>query len=497
MLLFANIALIIAPLVIWFMFAKLDKALALCITIVGGYLLLPTAPVFNLPVLPSLHKNSIPAISALVALLALSSKPDMQVLPGWVPRKILPNLLVLMVVLGFFGTVLVNQESLTYGRTVLPGLSPFDGFSSALTTLMIFLPFFLGRKYLAHANQQRTLLVVLAISGALYSLLALYEVRMSPQMNRMVYGFFPHSFAQHVRGDGFRPLVFLNHGLWLAIFFALTILSAFALVKNDDHFKKIFYFLTGMWLLMTLVLSKSLGALIIVLLILPAIFLLGNRGRLLFASVIASTILLYPALRGAGWIPTDLILGWAENIDRGRALSLGFRIRNEDLLLARAQEKPFFGWGGFGRNAIFDEDGRNTSVSDGSWIIMIGQGGWVKYLGEFGLLCFPAILAFFQSRKGKIDYETSILVLLLVANLIDLIPNATKIPITFLIAGSLWGRLELGWRTDEEQEGTTDGDQTSYTRFQHRHARLAPNTREPVNQTRESSPYARKHPKSS
>ena len=46
----------------------------------------------------------------------------------------------------------------------------------------------------------------------------LVEVRLSPQINTWIYGFFQHDFIQMMRYGGFRPIVFLPHGLWVAFF---------------------------------------------------------------------------------------------------------------------------------------------------------------------------------------------------------------------------------------------------------------------------------------
>ena len=111
----------------------------------------------------------------------------------------------------------------------------------------------------------------------------------------------------------------------------------------------------------------------------------------------------------------------------------------------------FFGWGGWGRSRIIDEYGRDISLTDGHWIIALGQGGWTCYISEFGLLAMAPILLMLNGRKYKISMETSILSIILVGNLIDLIPNAGLTPITWMMAGALWGRLELGKiRTVEE-----------------------------------------------
>jgi hypothetical protein len=138
----------------------------------------------------------------------------------------------------------------------------------------------------------------------------------------------------------------------------------------------------------------------------------------------------------------------AEEISEQRARSLEFRFDNEDLLLERANERPVFGWGPFGRNRVYDELGRDQSVVDGAWIVAIGQGGWIGYIGRFGLLTLPIILLALRRRSYGIEIATAVLCLVLVANVIDMIPNGTQSPITWLIVGALLGRLELGHQSN-------------------------------------------------
>lgn len=462
-----NIVLFGWPVVVAILFSKYSRHVALLASLIAGYLLLPEQLYFNLPVLPTLEKHTIPALSAFLILLFSGVSPRARVLPGWVPKLLVPRLLILTLIAGSFLTVMTNSDVLVFGPLVLAALRPFDGFSTVLSLLVSLLPFFMARKFLAYPEQQRSVLVMLTMAGAGYALLALYEVRMSPQLNNMVYGFFPHSFLQHIRGDGYRPLVFLNHGLWLSIFFAMTVLAALALSRvSVSQGSK--YIALALWLLFTLVMSKSLGALAITLMLAPLILFFGARLQILICAVIAFVVLIYPAVRTSGLLPIDLVLSWAASIDPERAGSLSFRLFNEEILLEKAQQRPVFGWGAFGRNLLYNEAGQDVSVTDGYWIISVGVGGWVRYLSEFGLLCLPAIFAFFKARNSRFGRETSALLLILLANLIDLIPNATITPITWLIAGAVWGRIELG-RIDEAEDMSptlSDTRRTSaYTRF--------------------------------
>ncbi len=62
-----------------------------------------------------------------------------------------------------------------------------------------------------------------------------------------------------------------------------------------------------------------------------------------------------------------------QNVSADRANSLRHRLNNEDMLLSRAFESPLFGWGGWGRNRVYDENGKDLTVTDGLWIIIIVQ----------------------------------------------------------------------------------------------------------------------------
>jgi hypothetical protein len=149
--------------------------------------------------------------------------------PGWLPRSPVILALIGILVVGGVGTVMTNDDPIFTGAAIIAALRPYDAGSATMNLLVSLLPFLLARKFFATAESHRTLLTVLAVAGVGYALLALYEVRMSPQLNNMVYGYFGHDWMQHLRDGGFRPVVFLNHALWLAIFLSCASLAAFGL----------------------------------------------------------------------------------------------------------------------------------------------------------------------------------------------------------------------------------------------------------------------------
>lgn len=455
------VLLFLYPLLSYILFQRLPLRHAMVWTIALGYLLLPAAWVvnINLPLVPSLDKALMPALMASVLMYVALRKQAAQsrymrgdaasaaapewILPGLLPRSTIGAVLVLSMFGGAFMTVMTNTDPQVFGPTVLPGQRPYDFFGISLTMLITLIPLLLGRKFLADTEGHRILLTVLCSSALIYTLPALYEVRMSPQINIMVYGFFQHDFAQHIRAGGFRPVVFLDHGLLLGIFLTCAVIGMATLTRLTTGLPRALYMIGIPFLVGVLFLSKTLGALIIIVLLLPIALLLPIRLQLIAAACVAAITLTYPLLRGAGLIPTAEIAQIAHAFDADRGRSLGFRLDNEDEILERASERPLFGWSGYGRWMIYDEEtGRTFTVADGEWIIAIAQWGWVGYIAKFGLLCLPLILFAIRQKRYEIGLATAGMCLVIAANLIDLIPNSNPSPLIWMAAGALLGRLE-------------------------------------------------------
>jgi hypothetical protein len=75
-----------------------------------------------------------------------------------------------------------------------------------------------------------------------------------------------------------------------------------------------------------------------------------------------------------------------------RAQSLEFRIDNEDMLVRKALERPWLGWGRWGRSRVYDEEGRDLSVTDGLWIIVLGTGGVLALVAMTLFLSAPTVI---------------------------------------------------------------------------------------------------------
>lgn len=437
---FAYLALIAWPLITVALFLRLSLERAVIWSILGAYLVLPPVAAMDFPLLPPFDKVTIPNVAALATCILLVGKRV-----AWLPRSPTGRVLTVLFVFSPVVTVLTNADAIPFAIGGLPGLRVYDALSEIILQVLSLAPFLLARQFLATEAAQRDILVALVAGCLVYSIPMLIEIRLSPQINVWVYGFFQHDFIQTVRYGGYRPIVFLPHGLWVALFTMISLLAAVALRRHDRSRWRRSYLLAVVYLGFMLVQCKSVAALVYAAFLAPVVAVASARLQVTLALGLAMIAVGYPLLRGADIVPASAIVERVERIDPDRAQSLGYRFDNEDVLLARANEKPFFGWGGWGRNHVYDvETGRMLTVTDGRWIIVIGTLGWFGYIGEFGLLALPLFLLWRASRRRGVALSPYVgpLALCTGINMIDMLPNATLIPFTWLIAGSILGYAE-------------------------------------------------------
>ena len=180
---------------------------------------------------------------------------------------------------------------------------------------------------------------MLIVAGLFYSLPMLFEVRMSPQLHTWIYGYFPHSFLQQMREGGFRPVVFLGHGLLVAFFIMTSAVAAAAFWRTRARVVRLPAAGVTAYLGGVLVLCKTLGALVYGAALVLLVRFTRPQLQLRIALVLVAIALLYPTLRAADLFPTRTMVELAQSIDADRAQSLKFRFDNEDQLLDRAWQR--------------------------------------------------------------------------------------------------------------------------------------------------------------
>lgn len=453
---FALIVLFTSPLVVFVLMARLDRPRAVIWTVLGAMLFLPSSTGLDLPGVPPLTRETLPNFAMALALMLGIGAQRGPVAAGaglsfW-PESTVIKLCFFMLGAGSMTTVLLNHFPLVLpdGVVVQEGLKLYDAIPPTFRLLIGTIPLLIARVYLRTPEAHRLLLMAIVTGGLIYAPLMLFEVRFSPQLHTWIYGFFPHSFIQQVRFGGFRPVVFMNHGLTVAMFGAAMVLSAAAMSRIVEPRRRATFVVITLGFLVVLVLCKTVSALAFTLVLLPVVALATPRTQIFVASTIVLLILAYPVLRAAELVPTETLVETARvTVGEDRAASLDFRFRNEDILLDHARERPVFGWGTFNRNRVFEADWTGTpvdvSVADGVWIIVLGVNGWVGFLAFFGLLGLPIVLLrrWTKTASGpEVPLETSALALLMAMNLSDLIPNSSLSPMSWLMAGALLGYAE-------------------------------------------------------
>lgn len=328
----------------------------------AGWLLLPPIGGYNLPGLPPYTKHVAVTIAVLLSMIVFRPNVLLSYRPRWFD---LP--MVVWCVAPFFSSI-------------YNGLGVYDGLSSIYGQLTLWgFPYLIGRTAFADAASARVLAIGLFVGGLVYILPCLWEIRMSPQLNRWVYGEHASKFHMTQRLGGYRPVVFMKHGIELGMWMTAASLTGLWLWLAGDV-KRVFNMpikWAALGLLVVTIMCRSLGSL--ALLALGVAGLLAARahpaGRMVLVALVLLTPLYISARISDAWHGEEL-LQISEAIDPARAVSLQGRLDGEEAVLERARQRPLFGWGG--------HDGGRAQADDGDLIPVDGM--WVIYFGKFGLL---------------------------------------------------------------------------------------------------------------
>lgn len=425
----AYVVLIGWPIVALSLCALLPPRRAIITTFVAAWLFLPTASL-SIPGLPDWTKMSATCVSLLLGLMIFDLDRLISFRPKWIDLPIAAWCLCSM------------------ASSLANGLGLYDGLSASLAMTATWgLPYLIGRLYFNSGDALRELAIGLFIGGLAYIPFCLYEIRMSPQLHSLVYGFHQHTFAEAHRFGGWRPTVFMEHGLMVAMWMSMASLVGIWLwvsgTLRSIRGIALPWFLVP--LLVTAVLCKSVGALVLQGAGLALLALVRRYQSWKPILILGSVAPLYILLRLAGiWSGAELVeVAKAVNEDRGASLEI--RIRHEDLLAAKALERPAFGWGGWSRSRVKDESGKDISITDGLWIIELGLHGFVGLVAMLGVFLLPlaALARAFPAREWTRPGAASAAALTAVVGLylIDCIPNALVMPVFVLAIGGITGLM--------------------------------------------------------
>src|SRR4051812_43719897 len=417
------------PLIAIALFAFLPARRALVLGFVIGWLFLPSGYYFNTP-LVRFDKHAATSLGALIGVLMLDTPQLLSYRPKWLDLPML---------LWCFAPF---PAAITSGY-----LTPYDGLAGAATTFTIWgIPYLLGRVYLNDLVGLRGLAVWIFIAGLIYVPFCLYEAKMSPQLHFMTYGFFQHEFAQVVRMGGWRPMVYLQHGLAVGMMMTAASLCGIWLWRSGTLPKlgKMPVGLPLAVLLLTTIYLRSAGALVF-LFVGPAVLFLTWRMRTyLLVYVMCAVPVGYMLARSVGgWKGDNVVAAVQRYFGDERAQSMEFRFNNETLLLNRAAEHRAFGWGLTGKFLIMKDDGTIESVPDGLWVIAVGTTGLFGLFSLYGALLLPVALLGRRIRAeawgAALCVGPSVVAVLIALHAIDNLINAMINPLFVLALGGLTG----------------------------------------------------------
>ena len=291
---FAYSILVAWPIVALVLFRTRPYPEAMIGTVLGALLLLPSNLSIKFPMIPSIDKDSIAAVSVFFGCIVLTRMPKQ---PN--DRFGVPELLSVVYIFSPLITSLLNTDQIIIGERILPGVGVYDGISALLRQAIVFLPFFVGRRYLNRPAHIILIFRALALAGLFYSIPMLFEIRMSPQLSNWIYGYFPEMFALEIRYGGFRPVVFMNNGLILSFFLFTSFIASVTLWKTNDRVSIFPPAGLASYLGFVLILCKSAGALIYAVTFGCLVRWTSPRSQIYMAVFLAAIAIGYPVLRMA------------------------------------------------------------------------------------------------------------------------------------------------------------------------------------------------------
>jgi hypothetical protein len=453
--LFAYVMLFSWPLFAIGFFAMFPPRWACAITLIGGEMFLPANFSVHFSGIPPLDKDLMASIGACLGCLII--RPQLILRGNKSGRSYF--IFILILIAGAYFTFRTNPDPIRIGytRVILPALTFHDFLSMSVQHLLCWWPaFLLGRKLFTKTEDLEVLCIVFTVGGLIYSLFIFVELKMSPQFQKWFYGYGVARFEQTIRGGGYRPSVFMNHGLTLARFMLVSLLAATGLAQARIRLFGVPSRWLAVYLALVLVACHSAGALVSAIVFVPLLIWTRARSQARFATAVAGFVLLYPLLRFYDLVPVDSIIGFFNTtFGADRAGSLGYRLAMEHQLLGKATERPWFGWGGYGRQIIYFPWGAQKTVGDGQWIEALGFAGVVGLVGTFGLMIFPQIGFARKLRRLASRHDAKLAAATLfiaVVYVFDLLPNSSVAPYLLMTVGALAGITVDDWSPDEDAD---------------------------------------------
>ncbi|MEG4013342.1 MULTISPECIES: O-antigen ligase domain-containing protein [unclassified Microcoleus] len=411
--------------IVFYLFVRFPPHRAVIISFIVAWLFLPQAS-YPIPLLPPYDKVSASCYAILLATIVYDTSRLTTFKPGWLDVPMVIWCL----------CPILSQ--------VTNGGSPISPTFTQIVTWG--LPYFVGRLYFGSLDGLRQLAIGMFAGGLVYIPFTLIEGVKGPILHQMVYGVNAfEDWGQARRMGGWRPVVFMQHGLMVGVWMMTAALI-------------------GVWLWQTGTLKKFQGrnikTLVIVLTI--AFFLCRSTGAyslfafaliVLFSAKFFRTslpllfiigyIAFYLYIAASGQFSSHDVIDFITQIfGEERASSLKYRFDMEEILGAKARQAFIFGWGDSGGNRVYNEYGKDISVTDSLWILAFGVHGVVGLASLFSSLLLPVVVFCLSKYPARTWAHpkvapAAVLAVSLTMYVFDCVLNAMVNPIFAVIAGGL------------------------------------------------------------
>jgi hypothetical protein len=415
------------PLVV-ILFACMTPRRAVLMAFLLAWLFLPIAA-YKIPMIPAYTKITAATLGTLLGVLIFDSTRLMAFRPKWV------DLIILLWCVAKIGSSVSN------------GVGLYDGLSSAEYLILIWgLPWLFGRLYFSDAAGMRELVVGIALGGLMYVPLCLLEAKMSPQLNYWVYGFHAVDWAETKRLGGWRPTVFMQHGLMVGMWMCMSGLIAWWLWRTKGA-RKIWMLPAGiaaMAILVTALICRSFGAIGLLAIGMGSLWLASKTKRTFPMWCVLLFIPVYMFVRlsgtwsGNGLIELSTMVGSSD-----RAGSLQVRLHSEDQFIRAGWHQPWFGFRGWYNTTDLQDKNSRTGIPDALWMIEFTAAGLFGVTALTSYLLLPTALAWRKIKPAdwkNPDVLTAIgLGMIVTLSMVDNLFNAMLNPMFMLGAGALSG----------------------------------------------------------
>ncbi|MEM0913160.1 MAG: hypothetical protein AAGB29_00135 [Planctomycetota bacterium] len=357
---------------------------------------------------------------------------------------------------------------LPMASSISGGFGAYDGLSNMLRQITLWgMPYFIGRYYLRKPSDFEDVAWGLVIGACAYMPLCIYEGRMSPSFHRWVYGFNQASMLQAYRFGGWRPMVFMQHGLMVGVFMWAGTISAYVLWRLG-RFGPIRLVSRGSMLCLALAFTsvwcRSTGATLLGVFAI-GLFELAKSWRMAWPAIVAAAVPpAYVTIRTALNYHGEHLVQLATLISEDRAASLRTRFESEMLVWRLLGGDWMLGAGRF-KFVGQIVDGHKV-IPDSYWSIALGSYGVVGLSAFMAAMTLPVIVPLANwPRRALLSPPLAALLAVLLCVLtftLDMLLNAMYNPIFLMGLGGLASCTAAGLRSVEKLNRTTEakGKQT-------------------------------------